>query len=129
MVGVDFLAQTNFGEITSPTGSSGTNWPAWLFVSGIFVAFAVAAAFLAVRLLIARLDGTGGGGLVAVALTALAAIFGAWWAAGRGFDGDSELARMLPVLSGLPSVLYTIILVAAIASGVVGGRSLARNFG
>ncbi|MGQ5696395.1 hypothetical protein [Rhodococcus erythropolis] len=93
------------------------------------MAFAVAAAFLAVRLLIARLDGTGGGGLVAVALTALAAIFGAWWAAGRGFDGDSELARMLPVLSGLPSVLYTFILVAAIASGVMGGRSLARNFG
>lgn len=69
------------------------------------------------------------GGLVAVALTALAALFGAWWAAGRGFDGDSELAQMLPFLSGLPSVLYTIILVAAIACGVMGGRSLARNFG
>lgn len=60
MVGVDLLAQTNFGEITSPTGSSGTNWPAWLLLSGIFVAFAVASTILAVRLLIARLDGTGG---------------------------------------------------------------------
>ena len=39
------------------------------------------------------------------------------------------IARMLPVLSGLPSVLYTIILVAAIAFGVMGGRSLAKNFG
>ncbi|RQO45837.1 hypothetical protein DBV08_18365 [Rhodococcus sp. KBW08] len=129
MVGVDLLAQTNFGEIGSPTGSSGTNWPAWLLLSGIFVAFAVASTILAVRLLIARLDSTGGGGLVAVALTALAALFGAWWAAGRGLVGDSEFAQMLPVLSGLPSVLYTIILVAAIACGVMGGRSLARNFG
>lgn len=125
MIGVALFAQTGYGEIVSPTVDSGSNWPLLFMVSAGCVALAVAMTILAARLFVGPASGDSVG---AAAIAALASSVLAWWAASRGFDGVSAPPEALSFLSGVPSVLYTILFVVAVVLGVLGGRSLARSF-
>lgn len=125
MIGVTLFAQTGYGETVSPTVDSGPNWPLLFMVSAGCVALAVAMTILAARLFVGSASG---GSVGAAAIAALASAVLAWWAASRGFDGVSALPEGLSYLSGVPSMLYTLLFVVAVVLGVLGGRSLARSF-